>query len=450
MHRFDRMHLSPEVAMRTAEKFDREEKSKLAEWISVIAVIDHRRDYLAAGYSCTLSYCRERLHMSEDRALKRIQVARVALRFPEIFECLADGRLSVSTASLLAPKLEPETAADLLAGAAFRTRQEILRLLDERSRPVAGPSIGPEGEPNVQDTSESHAPGHVNSLADLCAPSAGDATPGSLAPAQANNPRRGRVLTSPTGGYEARLSLTDEEHDQLRRATALLGHAVPSGDPALVYARAMEHYLAHLEKQRLGKRLAVGTPTDPAGTGSPAPTHKSTSSGSRSIPKTLCRFVWERDGGCCAFTSANGHRCGSTTRLELDHITPIAQGGKTTPENLRLLCRAHNQYEAGRLLGKDHVQRKRDLARFERAKAQAAARGSAARAKVRDETRQARHDDLEAALLGLGFKQADALRGAALADAMPDASLEACLKQALIMLTRPMAARGERMARCTA
>jgi len=164
----------------------------------------------------------------------------------------------------------------------------------------------------------------------------------------------------------------------------------------------------------------------------------------------LCRFVWERDGGCCAFVGSDGYRCGSTTRLELDHITPIALGGKTTPENLRLLCRAHDQYEAERLLGKDHVQRKLETARFERAKAKVAAKASAARAKVRDETRQARYDDLEAALLGLGFKKADAQRGAALADAMPDASLDACLRHALSVLTRLVAARGERRARCTA
>jgi Holliday junction resolvasome RuvABC DNA-binding subunit len=96
------------------------------------------------------------------------------------------------------------------------------------------------------------------------------------------------------------------------------------------------------------------------------------------------------------------------------------------------------------------VQRKLETARFERAKAKVAARASAARAKVRDETRQARYDDLEAALLGLGFKKADAQRGAALADAMPDASLDACLRHALSVLTRLVAARGERRARCTA
>ena len=111
MRRYSRMHLSPEVAMRSLDAIDLEEKSRIAEGLALIAVIDERRDYLAAGYSCMRSYCMGRLHMSEDKALRRIQVARAALRFPEVFECLADGRLSVTTAAVLAPHLEPETAA---------------------------------------------------------------------------------------------------------------------------------------------------------------------------------------------------------------------------------------------------------------------------------------------------------------------------------------------------
>jgi hypothetical protein len=63
------------------------------------------------------------------------------------------------------------------------------------------------------------------------------------------------------------------------------------------------------------------------------------------------REVWARDGGCCACTSAAGRRCGSRVRLEYDHIVPIAKGGAGTADNLRLLCRAHNQHHAGRAFG---------------------------------------------------------------------------------------------------
>ena len=256
------------------------------------------------------------------------------------------------------------------------------------------------------------------------------------------------------GGYDVRLSITAEEHDDLSRAQTLLGHAVPSGDPALVYARAMKHYLAHLEKQRLGvKRSQSGQPATDAQSDSHAQAHVNAPRG-RGIPKALRRQVWERDGGRCAFVSADGHRCESTRKLEFDHIVPLAKGGGTTADNLRLLCRPHNQFEAERVFGKDHVANRRELAQRERARARAAA--SAARAKARAEAKaqkaakQERHDDITSALRGLGFTVAEARRGAKLTDTMPCAPLEACVRHALVQLTRAVAMRGERRARCSA
>ena len=146
MHRFSRMHLSPEVARRTLDTIDLEEKSKIAEGIALIAVIDHRKDYLEAGYPCMRDYCMGRLHMSRDKAYRRIQVAKVTLRCPEVFEYLADGRLSVTTASVLAPHLEPETAGGMLAAAAFRTQQDIVQMVAERSRSlVAAQAVSTHG-----------------------------------------------------------------------------------------------------------------------------------------------------------------------------------------------------------------------------------------------------------------------------------------------------------------
>ncbi len=468
MHRFDRMHLSPEAALSRLDTVDLEEKSKVAEGISLVAVIDHRRDFLAAGYSSMLAYCTDRLHMSEDRAVRRIQVARVALRFPEIFEYLADGRLSVTTANVLAPHLTPETATHLLAASAFRSRQEIVRLMAERSGSVAEGPAALGGQLHVETSSGSSAPVRMDSLAGLCAPPVGDASPGVPAPTQVTPSRRGRVYPSSTGDHEVRLSITDEEHDHLRRAQALLGHAVPSGDPALIYARAMKHYVAHLEKQRLGVKRDAATAEDDLGTDSHALGHMNEPRTGRGIPKALRRLVWERDGGRCTFVGSSGHRCEATRQLELDHIVPVAKGGRTTYDNLRLLCRAHNQFEAERVFGKDHVQSRRELAARERARARAAAKAEAERAKVAaDAAAQAaaakaqaqaraqaaaqheRREDLIAALRGLGFTVAQAKRGAELSDAMPEASLEACLRHALTVLTRPMAARGEWRARCT-
>jgi Holliday junction resolvasome RuvABC DNA-binding subunit len=101
-------------------------------------------------------------------------------------------------------------------------------------------------------------------------------------------------------------------------------------------------------------------------------------------------------------------------------------------------------------LGKEQVQRAKELAQRARATTKAAKRAVAARTRAREAAKHRHHDDILAALGGLGFHRAEALRGADLAAAMPDASLEECVRHTLASLTRAVATRGERRARCTA
>jgi len=56
----------------------------------------------------------------------------------------------------------------------------------------------------------------------------------------------------------------------------------------------------------------------------------------RYIPVQIKAEVWKKHQGKCAL-------CESTFALEIDHIKPFSVGGKTSPENLRLLCRNCNQ-----------------------------------------------------------------------------------------------------------
>ncbi len=46
--------------------------------------------------------------------------------------------------------------------------------------------------------------------------------------------------------------------------------------------------------------------------------------------------IYERDGYRC-------RNCGSKNNLEIDHIIPIARGGKSTFDNLQTLCHDCNQ-----------------------------------------------------------------------------------------------------------
>ncbi len=69
------------------------------------------------------------------------------------------------------------------------------------------------------------------------------------------------------------------------------------------------------------------------------------------VPAHVRRAVWERDGGRCQFKLASGEICGSTLRVEIDHVTPRALGGPSTVENCRLACRPHNGRAAREVFG---------------------------------------------------------------------------------------------------
>ena len=68
---------------------------------------------------------------------------------------------------------------------------------------------------------------------------------------------------------------------------------------------------------------------------------------SRYIPAEVRRLVWARDRGRCSYVNPKtGQKCGSRYMLQMDHIKPYALGGRSTKENMRLLCAGHNRFRA--------------------------------------------------------------------------------------------------------
>ena len=90
------------------------------------------------------------------------------------------------------------------------------------------------------------------------------------------------------------------------------------------------------------KRKVLGLTTEKHSSSTPAAGVENTS---RYIPIALRRVTWRRAGARCEFVGPSG-RCTSKHKLQIDHYVPLALGGKTTPENLRILCRNHNLAEA--------------------------------------------------------------------------------------------------------
>jgi 5-methylcytosine-specific restriction endonuclease McrA len=216
----------------------------------------------------------------------------------------------------------------------------------------------------------------------------------------------------------------------LRYAQALLGHALPSGDLAQVLDRALDSLIARLEQRRF------------AATARTRPSRRRRTEDTRYVPAAIRRMVWQRDGGRCTFVSESGHRCEARTCLELDHIDPVARGGQTTPDRMRLCCRAHNQYTAERTFGTDFMRHKRQEARRCSAAARERRAREAAPALEREHAASRDHNgnDVVPWLRQLGFRAEEARRAAALCEHLPDVPLEVRVRSALSSLA-PSSAR---------
>ena len=368
MSQFAVDHLSPLAARRRLEEVDLEEKSRLAEGLALIALIDSRGDYLEAGYSCMQRYCIEHLRMSEEKAQRRIRAARLGREFPAVFERIADGRLNVTNACELAPVLMSDNAEALLDAVAHQPKLQVRRIVIEATRAKMQAPSATE-TPRAQPSENNESPAPAPSLEDLCGATSPDTPLTETAPARVNRQVRGRVIVTQQGERGLQLVLTDEEFAAFKKAQDLLAHVVRNGDPAVVVARALAHYATHLEKRRFGAKSAeTETKRIPRG---------------RNIPAALRHEIAERDGHCCAFVSADGHRCGETRGLQFDHVTPLAHGGETSADNLRLLCAQHNRHEAAKRLGAEEVAAMREL----QERARARERDAKQREEVRDVAR---------------------------------------------------------------
>ena len=163
---------------------------------------------------------------------------------------------------------------------------------------------------------------------------------------QARRPLRHVLIsTAPLAQrYRVQFTVGKETHDKLRRLQALLRREIPNGDPAAIFDRAVTLLLEKVERAKTGAAAR------------PRPIRPGTDKNrSRHTPNESRRVAWRRDDGQCGFVAPDGQRCGERAFLEYHHLDAYALGGASTPENIALRCRRHNQYEAERVFGPRHA-----------------------------------------------------------------------------------------------
>jgi 5-methylcytosine-specific restriction endonuclease McrA len=153
--------------------------------------------------------------------------------------------------------------------------------------------------------------------------------------------------------YSLRVTVDASFKQELDALKNLLAHKIPGGDLSAVLREAVRCAIAKHGRRKGAvepSRTRKAATTEEQGDGAPR-----ARKAREPIPAAVRREVWRRDGGRCAWQAPDGRRCGSTWKLELDHVLPAALGGRGTVENLRLCCASHNRLSAEQIFGPAHM-----------------------------------------------------------------------------------------------
>jgi len=352
---FSLRHLSDGILLRDLATHAANDRRTTALLVAHIVEVRRRKLYRPAGYPSMYLYLVNALRMSGDVAYKRNQAAKAARQFPAILPAIEDGRLHLTGVVLLEPHLKRDNAECLLAAAVNKTTREIKQLIAERfpraDLPTVVRPIGPQiiNAPAIALTGqhfESTATAALELDSNPVARSGlATETPAPQALAVPLRATHAQVAPLAPQRYGVQFTMDEATHELLREVQALLGPAVAPSDIAKVFALALETLKAKLEKQKFGRTERPGK--------------RRGSKDARYVPDAIKREVWARDGGRCTFVGTGGKRCDARETLEYDHVKAVARGGETSAANVRLLCKAHNQFEAERVFGSRFMDGKR-------------------------------------------------------------------------------------------
>ncbi len=339
------MTTAQEVTKQLAALLRREHEA-MADFIVALADFDRRGLWAELGHNSLFWFLHRELGLSKGAAQYRKIAAELAERVPQVVEPLRDGRLCLTTIVELANVLTPDNREQVLPRFFGLSRQEAAAVVAELQPAEAPPQRDvvtavrapvPTPTPPVAEAAPPLSP--------VRRPAANDA--GWLADLPgANSPSTSRGLSSqhaeqrdavePLTADLRRLHLTVDREclDLFSAARDLLSHSDPDASSNDILKAALRLLIADREKK---KAAVVERPRkDPPPSSDP----------DDAIPASVKRAVWTRDGGRCPWALANGGICACTTRLEYAHIKARADGGLPTIDNIRLLCRFHNQHEA--------------------------------------------------------------------------------------------------------
>lgn len=301
------------------------EKLVVADLLKYLAEIDSRKLYLARGFSSLFVFCTDELGYSKDEAYIRIQAARLTLVLPEVEEQIRDGSLTLSAAAKVQSAFRKENQGRKKLGSEklnLEEKREVIKAVQQQSqvqveRVLAG--FFPE------------------------------------APIEKTKPLSAELT-------QIQFAVSNEEMAKFAEIKALMAHKNYDGRWDVFFSQIADLALKQLQpkKRSEAKSKPESTPKSASEIQS-APETQSAPEGQatrhergtrRHVSVKLKQDLKDKAGHQCEYVDQKtGRRCASKHALEIDHKIPLELGGPDELENMRVLCRAHNQYRAWALSG---------------------------------------------------------------------------------------------------
>jgi 5-methylcytosine-specific restriction endonuclease McrA len=336
----------------------RREQGAMADFLVALAGFDRERLWVGLGYTSLYYFLHRELKLSAGAAFHRKTAAELIQRFPGVVEPLRDGRLCLSSVVELSKVMTTENMAEVLPRFFHASKQEAKALAAEIAprdlvpQRVVVTTVAPPSQASVTTGAASAQAAQAPNLL------AGVDPRQSLHPGetQCTSAAEAEPATPPRSGVEPltadlrRLHVTVSKRFlvKLQAARDALSHSHPGADEEAILEAGLDLLLERAAKRKgLVKRPRKAE--DAATPDESVSIARSTSP--RYIPAQVRREVWLRDGGRCQWRTSDGGVCGSTCRVQFDHVVPVARGGRSTPDNLRLACAVHNALAARQTLG---------------------------------------------------------------------------------------------------
>jgi hypothetical protein len=269
----------------------RVERIAIADVVEHLTEVERRRLYLDQACGSLYAYCRERLGYSEDAALKRARVARLALRLPGVLDELRAGPIHLTGLFLLGRHLNDENVEELLAESRGKSRREIEKIVATRfPRPDVPSSIEALGTATLPLGAGENGDGGRGASGVGTGDGVSGPNPWFACPRPGTSTARG---SGPTGDsrspieplsaerYRVEFTASAALRAKIERARELASHVLPGGDLALLFERALDELIERALKRRIGAgRPRRGAKRRP---------------GSRHVPLAVAKQVRERD-----------------------------------------------------------------------------------------------------------------------------------------------------------